>query len=200
MTIVMGLFWGSHGIIIVDYLEKRKTINGKCYASVLQQLSSDKITGKQPILKIHKLRFKLMPPSSISPDLVAPSDYWERFSSNSKIITTRISYLKTYIHRPTRKALLLFSMAGINVLSQQNKNKFFFKKYALSIFRPITNIIYLYPYFNFKLQFHFLFFLKILTVCFSVLTSFLFSSHNFFLLNISNLNCAFQFLFISVFF
>jgi [histone H3]-lysine36 N-dimethyltransferase SETMAR len=93
--VMASVFWDSHGIILVDYLEKGKTINGEYYANLLQQLS-DKIKEKRPHLakkkvlfhqdnapahksaiamaKIHELGFELVPHSAYSPDL-APSDY-----------------------------------------------------------------------------------------------------------------------------
>lgn len=49
------VFWDSHGIFLVDYLEEGKTINGY-YANLLQQLS-DKLKDKRPRLAKKKVLF-----------------------------------------------------------------------------------------------------------------------------------------------
>ena len=37
-TIMAIIFWDSHGIILIDHLQKRKTITGEYYALLLDQL------------------------------------------------------------------------------------------------------------------------------------------------------------------
>jgi hypothetical protein len=50
------VFWDSHGIIFVDYLEKGKTINGEYYAGLLQRLDTE-IKNKRPHLAKKKILF-----------------------------------------------------------------------------------------------------------------------------------------------
>lgn len=94
--VMATVFWDSHGIIFIDYLEKGKTITGVYYASLLDQLKVE-IAQKRPHLqkkkilfhqdnapahtsivamaKIHELRFQLLDHPPYSPDL-APSDFF----------------------------------------------------------------------------------------------------------------------------
>lgn len=91
-----SVFWDACGIIVIDYLQKGKTINGVYYANLLQRLS-DEIKKKRPYLrkknvlfdqdnapvhtsliamaKINELKFQLLPHAPYSLDL-APSDYF----------------------------------------------------------------------------------------------------------------------------
>ena len=91
-----SVFWDAYGIIFVEYLHKRKRINGEYYANLLQRLS-DEIKEKRAhltkkkvffhqdnapihtavitIAEINELNFKLPPHAPYSPDL-APSDYF----------------------------------------------------------------------------------------------------------------------------
>jgi len=90
------VFWDSRGVILIDYLQKGKTITGAYYASLLDKLKTE-IAEKRPHLqkkkillhqdnapshtsavamaKIHELRFELLDHPSYSPDL-APSDFF----------------------------------------------------------------------------------------------------------------------------
>lgn len=94
--VMATVFWDSQGIILIDYLEKGKTITGQYYAALLDQLN-DNIKEKRPHLKkkkvlflqdnapvhtstiamakFHELRFELLPHPPYSPDL-APSDFF----------------------------------------------------------------------------------------------------------------------------
>ena len=89
-----SIFWDSSGILFIDYLKKRGTINSDCYCTLLDRLKEE-ITRKQPYLlerkcvflqdnasthksiktmeKINELRFKLLSRPLSSLDL-APSD------------------------------------------------------------------------------------------------------------------------------
>ena len=91
-----SVFWDAHGILFIDYLEKRKTINSDYYMALLDQLSAE-IKKKRPhmekkkvlfhqdnalchksmktMVKLNELGFKLLPYPPYSVDL-APSDYW----------------------------------------------------------------------------------------------------------------------------
>ncbi|GFT35473.1 mariner Mos1 transposase [Trichonephila clavipes] len=94
--VMVSVFWGAHGIIFLDYLEKGKTINDKYYANLLQHLSEEikqkrlhmakkkalfcqdnAIAPKSVIAmtKINECKFELLPHASYSPDL-APLDYF----------------------------------------------------------------------------------------------------------------------------
>jgi len=90
------LFWDTHGILFIDYLEKGKTINTDYYCALLERLK-DEIAKKRPhmkkkkilfhqdnapchksmktMVKFNELHFELLPHPPYSPDL-APSDYW----------------------------------------------------------------------------------------------------------------------------
>jgi histone-lysine N-methyltransferase SETMAR len=94
--VMATVFWDVNGIILIDYLEKGKTITGKYYAALLDQLDN-KIKEKRPHLqrkkilllqdnapvhtsaitmaKILELRYELLPHPPYSPDL-APSDFF----------------------------------------------------------------------------------------------------------------------------
>ena len=91
-----SVFWDSHGVIFIDYLEKGRTITVAYWAALLDRLV-DEITKKRPHLKKkkilfhgdnapshtsniaqankHKLGFESLPYPPYSPDL-APSDYY----------------------------------------------------------------------------------------------------------------------------
>ena len=90
------VFWDANGILLIDYLEKCKTITGPYYAVLLDQLAVQ-IKEKRPNLakkkdlfyqdnarvhmstcamsKLHKLKYELVRHPPYSPDL-APSDYY----------------------------------------------------------------------------------------------------------------------------
>lgn len=94
--VMATVFWDSHGVILIDYLQKGKTITGAYYASLLDELKAQ-IAEKRPYLqkkkilfhqdnapshtsavamaKIHELRFELLDHPPYSPDL-APSDFF----------------------------------------------------------------------------------------------------------------------------
>ena len=92
--VMATVFWDSHGVILIDYLQKGKTITGAYYASLLdklkaelakkrQHLQKNKIlfhqdnapshTSAVAMAKINELRFELLDHPPYSPDL-APSD------------------------------------------------------------------------------------------------------------------------------
>jgi histone-lysine N-methyltransferase SETMAR len=94
--VMATVFWDSHGIIHIDYLEKGKTITGAYYSALLDRFDSD-LKEKRPHLvkkkilfhhdnalahssgivaaKLHELRYELLPHPPYSPDL-APCDYF----------------------------------------------------------------------------------------------------------------------------
>src|SRR5436190_5083057 len=53
--VMATVFWDSHGIVLIDYLEKGKTITGTYYASLLNKLKAE-IEKKRPHLKKKILR------------------------------------------------------------------------------------------------------------------------------------------------
>lgn len=94
--VMASVFWDAHGIILIDYLEKGKTINSEYYSSLLTRLD-DEIKKNRPHLarkkvlyhqdnapahksaitmaKLNDLRYELLHQPPYSPDL-APSDYY----------------------------------------------------------------------------------------------------------------------------
>jgi|SRR5687768_3191449 len=94
--VMASIFWDSHGIIIIDYLEKGRTITGEYYVTLLDRLDNA-IKEKRPHLqkkkvlfhhdnapphsslkaavKLEQLGYELIPHPPYSPDL-APSDYY----------------------------------------------------------------------------------------------------------------------------
>ena len=90
------VFWDSHGVILIDYLQKGKSITGAYYASLLDKLKAE-LAEKRPHLqkkkvlfhqdnapshtsavamaKIHELWFELLDHPPYSPDL-APNDFF----------------------------------------------------------------------------------------------------------------------------
>lgn len=94
--VMATVFWDARGIILIDYLEKGKTITGTYYASLLDQLI-EKIKEKRPHMtkkkvlflqdnapshtsavataKLVQLKFEMVPHPPYSPDL-SPSDYF----------------------------------------------------------------------------------------------------------------------------
>lgn len=94
--VLASVFWDAHGILLIDYLETKKTITGQYYANLLDRLN-EAIKIKRPHLakkkiifhqdnapahtsmiamaKLHELRYELLPHPPYSPDL-APSDYF----------------------------------------------------------------------------------------------------------------------------
>ena len=110
-----SIFWDAHGVIVIDYLDKGRTITGAYYVALLDRLV-DQIRKKRPHLKKkilfhddnalshtsniaqakkHELGFKSLPHPPYSPDLT-PSDYYlfpnlnrwlcgRRFESNEEV-------------------------------------------------------------------------------------------------------------------
>ena len=94
--VMATVFWDARGVVMIDYLEKGKTITGQYYAALLQQLKAA-IKEKRPhmarnkvlfhqdnapahtsaiaLAKLHELRFEILQHAPYSPDL-APSDYF----------------------------------------------------------------------------------------------------------------------------
>lgn len=94
--VMASVFWDSHGILFIDYVEKGKTINSEYYMALLERLKAE-IDAKRPhmkkkkilfhqdnapchksmktMVKMNELHFELLPHPPYSPDL-APSDYW----------------------------------------------------------------------------------------------------------------------------
>jgi len=94
--VLTSVFWDTHGIIFIEYLEKGKTINSDYYITLLECLK-DEILKKRPhfkkkkvlfhqdntpshksmnmMAKLQELRFELYPHPPYSPDL-APSDFF----------------------------------------------------------------------------------------------------------------------------
>ena len=94
--VMATVFWDSQGVILIDYIEKGKTITGAYYSSLLDRLKTE-LQEKRPRLahkkvlfhhdnapahssgvvaaKLMELRFQLVPHPPYSPDL-APSDYY----------------------------------------------------------------------------------------------------------------------------
>lgn len=103
--VMASVFWDTHGILFIDYLEKGKTINSDYYCALLDRLK-DEIALKRPhmkkkkilfhqdnapchkslktMVKFNELGFELLPHPPYSPDL-APSDYW-LFSDLKKML------------------------------------------------------------------------------------------------------------------
>lgn len=60
--VMESVFWDAQGILFVDYLEKRRTINSEYYMKLLMQLK-DEIAQKRPGMKNKKSSFiKIMRP------------------------------------------------------------------------------------------------------------------------------------------
>lgn len=94
--VMASVFWDTHGVIFIDYLEKGKSINSDYYIDLLVRLKEE-IAKKRPhmqrkkilfhqdnapchksmktMAKLNELGFDLLPHPPYSPDL-APSDYW----------------------------------------------------------------------------------------------------------------------------
>lgn len=56
--VMATVFWNSRGIILVDYIVKEKTINGKYYTTLLQRLRNE-IKEKLPHFATKKLLLHL---------------------------------------------------------------------------------------------------------------------------------------------
>ena len=90
------VFWDSHGVILIDYLQKGKTITGAYYTSLLDKLKAELAeerphfqkkeilfhqdnalshTSAVAMARINELQFELLDYPPHSPDL-APSDFF----------------------------------------------------------------------------------------------------------------------------
>ncbi|GFU50017.1 histone-lysine N-methyltransferase SETMAR [Trichonephila clavipes] len=90
------VFWDSHGVILIDFLQKRKTITGAYYASLLDKLKVELVekrrhflkkkilfhqdnalshTSEVAMVKIHELWFELHDHLPYLPD-IAPCDFF----------------------------------------------------------------------------------------------------------------------------
>ena len=54
--VMLPVFWDAKGILLIDYLQKGKTINSEYYCSLLDQLD-EKIREKRPGLQHKKIIF-----------------------------------------------------------------------------------------------------------------------------------------------
>ena len=124
--VMATIFWESHGIILIDCLQKGKIITGEYYASLLDRFDAilkekrshlakkvlfhhDNIpahTSAIATAKLFDLRYETLSHPPYSPDL-APTDYllfpnmktWlrgKRFSSNEEIIAATNEYFKEF--------------------------------------------------------------------------------------------------------
>ena len=124
--VMATIFWDSHGIILIDYLQKGKTITGEYHASLLNRFNAilkekwphlaKKVlfhhdnapahTSANATAKLFDSRYEVLPYLPYSPDL-APSDYFlfpnmktwlggKKFSSNEEIIAARNEYLEGF--------------------------------------------------------------------------------------------------------
>ena len=94
--IMASIFWDAKGVLLIDYLEKGKTINSEYYCNLLDQLDKnirEKRSGLQKktiifhqdnarvhtsfltMVKLNELKYELFEHPPYSPDL-APSDYY----------------------------------------------------------------------------------------------------------------------------
>ena len=124
--VMATIFWDSHGIILIDYLQKGKTITGEYYDSLLDRIDAI-LKEKRPHLtkkvlfhhdnvpahtsaiataKLFNLLYEILPNPPYSPDL-APSDYFlfpnmktwlgdKRFSLNEKIFAATNEYFEGF--------------------------------------------------------------------------------------------------------
>lgn len=94
--VMATIFWDANGVILIDFLEKGRTITGKSYSELLDQFDK-KLKETRPHLakkkvlfhhdnapahssrvvaaKLHELRYELLPHPPYSPDL-APCDFF----------------------------------------------------------------------------------------------------------------------------
>ena len=94
--VLASIFWDAQGILFINYLEKRRTINSKYHIALLVHLKEE-IAKERPQLKktkvlfhednvpchkliatmakLHELHFELLLHPPYSPDLT-PSEYW----------------------------------------------------------------------------------------------------------------------------
>ena len=123
--VLASVFWDVQSILVINYLEKRRTIDSKYYIASLVHLKEE-IAKKQPqmkkkvlfhqdnaqchkliatMTKLHQLHFELLSHPPYFPDL-APSDYWlfadlkrmlqrKRFGSNEEVISETEVYFLT---------------------------------------------------------------------------------------------------------
>jgi histone-lysine N-methyltransferase SETMAR len=116
--VMTTVFWDSHGILLIDYLEKCISIIGVYYAPLLDKLKTEIVTKRRhfkkkkvllhqdtsavAMAKIHELQFELNHYPSYSPNLT-PSDFFlfsklkvrlggQKFSSNEEVIASVGAY------------------------------------------------------------------------------------------------------------
>ena len=116
-----SVFWDTHAILFIDYLEKGRTINGEYYMALLMRLKEE-IAKKRPQMKKKKVLYhqdnapchksiptmaklhELFSHPPYSPDL-APSDYYlfadlkrmlqgKRFGFNEEVIAETQAYFE----------------------------------------------------------------------------------------------------------
>ena len=124
--VMATMFWNSLGIILIDYIQKGKTVTGEYYASLLDRFDAIQ-KEKRPHLakkvlfyddnepsqtsaiataKLFDLFYEILPHPPYSPDL-APCDYclfpdmktWlrgKRFLSNEEIIAAKNEYFEGF--------------------------------------------------------------------------------------------------------
>lgn len=123
--VLATVFWGSQGIIHIDYLEKGKTITGAYYAALLNRFHTQLMTkrpdlSRQEVLfhrddasasgavaaKLYDLRYELLPHPAASPDLT-PFDFYlfpnvetwlggRKFTTRDEIIPETNAYFEDF--------------------------------------------------------------------------------------------------------
>ncbi|GFX18639.1 histone-lysine N-methyltransferase SETMAR [Trichonephila clavipes] len=95
--VMATVFWDSHGIFLINYLQKGKeNITGACYTSLLHKLNGEHVkkwphlqkkktlflqdktpphTSSVAMAKIHELWFELLDHSPYSPDLAQAASF-----------------------------------------------------------------------------------------------------------------------------
>ena len=118
--VMASVFWDTHGVLFIDYLEKGKTINIERYIGQLMclkneigekrlQIKKKKVLFHQDnalatMAKLNELSFELLVHPPYSPVLV-PSDYYlfadlkkmlqgKRFYSKEEVITEKNAYFE----------------------------------------------------------------------------------------------------------
>ena len=95
--VMASVFWGAHGILFIDYLERGKTINRDYYMALLDRFHQDNAPCHKFIktmVKLNELNFESLLHPPYSPELAPSDSFWEQ---------RRIILQKR--HRKVRKAL-----------------------------------------------------------------------------------------------